>query len=195
MRSHERWEKLIQSPKMLWKVLFLGRYEYFFDLMPVRLKRMSFAKRFNFLKSCLNFVYRRTQPWSWPVHMQIELTNYCNLKCPVCPTGIGAINRKPLAMDVSLFEQLMDEVGQYLLTLCLWGWGESILHPQLAEILRIASQHNVITILSTNGQNLNDEKMYEAIASYPPTHLIVAIDGLTNETNSLYRVDARLESI
>lgn len=195
MRSHERWEKLIQSPKMLWKVLFLGRYEYFFDLMPVRLKRMSFAKRFNFLKSCLNFVYRRTQPWSWPVHMQIELTNYCNLKCPVCPTGIGAINRKPLAMDVSLFEQLMDEVGQCLLTLCLWGWGESILHPQLAEILRIASQHNVITILSTNGQNLNDEKMYEAIASYPPTHLIVAIDGLTNETNSLYRVGARLESI
>ena len=78
------------------------------------------------------------QPWSWPVHMQIELTNYCNLKCPVCPTGIGAINRKPLAMDVSLFEQLMDEVGQYLLTLSLWGWGESILHPQLAKILRIA---------------------------------------------------------
>lgn len=195
MKSHERWQRLLHSPKMLSKVLFLGRYDYFLDLMPVNLKHMSFAKRFNFLKSCLNFGYRHTRPWSWPIHMQIELTNYCNLRCPVCPTGIGAMNRKPLAMDIQLFKQLMDEAGQYLITLCLWAWGESILHPQLADILRIAAQHNVVTILSSNGQNLNDEKIYEAIAAHPPTHLIVAIDGLTDETNALYRVGARLEPI
>ena len=98
-------------------------------------------------------------------------------------------------MDVDLFEQLMDDVGPYLLTASLWAWGEPLLHPKFAEILRIAEKHPVATLLSTNGQNLNKDEIIEALIDHPPTYLIVAIDGLTDETNSKFRVGAKLEPI
>jgi len=89
----------------------------------------------------------------------------------------------------------MNEIGPYLLTASLWGWGESLLHPQLADILRATQNRGVVTFLSTNGQNLDDEKVLQALISYPPTYLIVCIDGLTDETNSVFRVGAKLKTV
>jgi len=100
-----------------------------------------------------------------------------------------------MAMDPNTFEGLLDEVGPYLLTLALFAWGEPLLHPKLREILRISKRHNVATIISTNGLNLESDDVLQALVRYPPTYLIVAIDGLTDETNSKYRVGAQLDRI
>ena len=183
----------MRSPKLVWDVLVRGRYDFTYDLMPVSVLRMNWAKRLNLFKSGANLLHRRLSPWSWPLHMNIELTNYCNLKCPVCPTGSGKVPRHRTAMDVDLFDRLMDEVGPYLLTASLWAWGEPLLHPQLGELLCIIERHPVVPLLSTNGQNLCDEAVINALVSHPPGYLIVAIDGLTDETNSKYRVGATLE--
>ena len=192
MRTGERMTYLKRAPRLFTDIMFRGRYDFKFDLMPIYITQMSMMKRLNLLKAGMNLVYRRSQPWSWPINMMIELTNYCNLKCSVCPVGIGNLKRQPEAMEPALFERLMNEVGPYLLTASLWGWGEPLLHPQLSSILRIAQTQKVTTFLSTNGQNLNDEKVLHALANYPPTFLIVALDGITDETNSLYRVGAKV---
>lgn len=152
-------------------------------------------KRFNLFKAGFNLVYRQLTPWNMPLHLQMELTNYCNLRCPVCPSGIRAVKRKPISMDVGLFERVIEEVGPYLLTVSLWGWGEPLLHPELQKILSAVRKHNIAILLSTNGQNLNDEWVIEALIHEPPTHLIVAIDGLTDETNAKFRVGAKLNPI
>jgi MoaA/NifB/PqqE/SkfB family radical SAM enzyme len=125
--------------------------------------------------------------------MQVELTNFCNLRCPVCPVGTKDLTRPPLAMEVGRFERLMAEVGPYLLVLALWAWGEPLLHPQLERILQIARQYPTATLLSTNGQNLDDERVQQALTRQPPTYLIVAIDGLCDETNARFRRGARLQ--
>jgi radical SAM protein with 4Fe4S-binding SPASM domain len=78
------------------------------------------------------------------------------------------------------------------LTTSLWGWGESLLHPRLADILRIAQNRGIATLMSTNGQNLNDEKVQQALIDYPPAYLIVALDGITDETHSKFRVGAKV---
>jgi radical SAM protein with 4Fe4S-binding SPASM domain len=95
-------------------------------------------------------------------------------------------------MDVGLFEKLMEEAGPYLLTASLWAWGEPLLHKGLEEILRIAQRYPVATLLSTNGQNLAQESVQRALRAHPPAYLIVAIDGLSDETNSVYRKGAKL---
>ena len=179
----------------MWDILCRGRYDLHYDHMPLSIRGMSWAKRLNLFKAGGNLLYRRLKPWSRPIYMLIELTNYCNLRCPVCPSGIGKVKRRPMAMDVSLFEQLMEEVGPYLITASLWAWGEPLLHPRLADILRIAQKHPVATLLSTNGQNLDNEEVIKALIDHPPTYLIVAIDGLTDETNSKYRIGAKLQPI
>ena len=195
MRSRERTRGLLRAPRLTWDIMFRGRYSFTYDRMPMHASRMSMAKRLNLLKAGANLVYRRVNPWSMPLHVQIELTNYCTLRCPVCPTGTKAANRPPRAMDVALFERVMDELGPFLLTASLWAWGEPLLHPRLEEILHAAGEHDVVTLLSTNGQSLNNDRVVETLIQAPPTYLIVAIDGLTDETNSRYRVGSTLAPI
>jgi radical SAM protein with 4Fe4S-binding SPASM domain len=195
MKAHERARWLRGTPQLLWQVLFRGRYSFLYDRIPMSASGMSAAKRLNLLRAGGNLIHRRLDPWSWPVHMQFEWTNYCNLRCPVCPVGAGSLNRTAHAMDPALFARVMDEVGPYLLTASLWVWGESLLHPRLHEMLRIARRHPVSTLVSTNGFGLDDAKVQDALLDAAPTHLIVAIDGLTDETNARYRPGAKLEPI
>jgi len=192
VRSGERWEYLLHVPKLATDALVRGQYSFTYDWMPMKVRGMSALQRFNLLRAGCNLLYRRARPWSWPLNMQIELTSYCNLRCPVCPVGTGDLSRGPMAMDPGLFDRLMKEVGPYLLTLSLWAWGEPLLHPQIAEILSIVRKYPVATLLSTNGQNLNQRRVLEALQKSPPTYLIVATDGLCDETNSLYRKGARI---
>jgi radical SAM protein with 4Fe4S-binding SPASM domain len=195
MRSRERNQALLRAPKLVWDVLARGRYSFRYDQMPMLAARMPAAKRLNLFKAGGNLLFRRLRPWSMPLHMQFELANYCNLGCPVCPTGSNSLNRAPQAMDVDLFERIMNEVGPYLLTASLWAWGEPLLHPRLKEILRAARKHDIVTLLSTNGQCLNSDRVLEDLIDEAPAYLIVALDGLTDQTNSAYRAGARLEPI
>ncbi len=189
----ERWEYLARAPKIAWDLLARGEYAFTFDWMPIVVSGMPVAQRMNMVKAALNLAHRRLRPWSWPLNMQVELTSYCNLRCPVCPVGTKDLHRAPQAMDTRLFERLMSEVGPCLLTLALWAWGEPLLHPELEEILAIARRYPAATLLSTNGQNLNQERIQKALRNQPPAYLIVALDGLCDETNSQYRKGARLQ--
>jgi len=153
---------------------------------------MSWAQRWNMVRAGMNLGYRRTHAWSWPLHMQVELASFCNLRCPVCPVGSGDLTRAPQLIDVGLFERLMSEVGPYLLVNALWAWGEPLLHPQLESILAITRRYPMVTLVSTNGQNLNRPSVQQALRNQPPTFLIVAIDGLCDDTNSVYRRGAKI---
>jgi len=192
LKQHQRRNSILRAPLTFWRVMVEGRFDFDYDLMPVNIRAMSAAKRWNLLLGGSHLLYRQTHPRNMPLHMQFELTSYCNLHCPVCPTGSGILRRPPQNMDVALFERVLREVGPNLLTMSLWGWGESLLHPQFGEFLRIAQQYPVMTQVSTNGQNLDDEAVISALIDYPPTYLIVALDGLTDETNAVFRQGARL---
>jgi radical SAM protein with 4Fe4S-binding SPASM domain len=193
MKTWERWEYLRRGPQIAWAAMVHGEYRFDYDLMPIVVRGMGLSQRVNLLKSGLNLAYRRTKPWAWPLHMQVELTSFCELECPVCPTGTGELERSAKSIDVELVEQLFSEVGRYLLTVSLWGWGEPLLHKKLGEILAIVERYPVATLLSTNGQSLTTPRVQEALRSHPPTYLIVALDGLTDETNSVYRRGAKLQ--
>ena len=195
MRDFERKRGLQRTPCLLFDVLARGRYEFIYDRMPITVCGMSAAKRLNLLIAGTHLLHRQTRPLNMPLHMQFELTSYCNLRCPVCPTGTKELERAAIPMDPGLFERVWEETAPYLLTASLWGWGEPLLHPQLDQMLRIARRHNVATFLSTNGMPLRHESVRQALVDHPPTSLIVAIDGITDETNSKYRIGAKLEPI
>jgi radical SAM protein with 4Fe4S-binding SPASM domain len=192
MRRRERWEYLGSAPRIAWEAAARGQYRFTFDTMPMHVRGMSWRARANLLAAGLNLAYRRPRPWSWPLHMQVELTSVCELECPVCPTGIGELRRSASAIDPDLFDQLMDEVGPYLLTVSLWAWGEPLLYKHLDRALATVARYPVRSLLSTNGQRLDAPAVQEGLRRHPPTYLIVAIDGLTDATNSVYRKGARL---
>jgi radical SAM protein with 4Fe4S-binding SPASM domain len=191
MRSRTRWRYLARAPRTCADAL-RGTYEFTYDRMPLRLEGMSWPKRLNLLRAGLNLIARRPRPWSRPLHMQVELTSFCNLSCPVCPTGVGALDRPAKALDLDLLADVMDDAGPFLLTASLWGWGEPLLHPDFPRAVDIVGRHGVAVLISTNGQNLDDRDVLDGLLAAPPQYLIVALDGLTDETNSVYRAGARL---
>ncbi|MHC4592242.1 MAG: hypothetical protein ACYS8L_06050 [Planctomycetota bacterium] len=100
MRARSRWEYLAKAPQFLLDIALRGRYEFTYDLMPMLATGMSMKKRANLLATGLNLLHRRAKPWGWPMHAQLELTSFCNLHCPICPTGLGLLNDRPKLMDM-----------------------------------------------------------------------------------------------
>ncbi len=94
----------------------------------------------------------------------IEITNRCDLVCPVCINASGRDTRKPFhPWDLSLEElrHLLDktiEAERQLDVINLSG-GEPLLHPQLLEMIDEAlSRKEIIRVsLSTNGLRFLDE--------------------------------------
>lgn len=192
MRSWERWRHFASAPRTLWELAALGRHSFVFDYMPMAVRGMRPRQRLNTVRAGLNLVHRRLTPWAWPLNMQLELASCCNLRCPVCPVGTAEMSRPAQFLDADLFERVMAEVGPYLLIGALWAWGEPLLHPDLDRVLAIAARYPFMTLISTNGQTLDQPRVQSALREHPPAYLIVALDGLTDETSAVYRRGARL---
>ena len=90
----------------------------------------------------------------------IELTNHCNLKCPVCWSQNPQLHppRPQGFMRPELYKSVIDQLTDYYqethtrIDLCLNYGGESLLHPSFDELLTYAKQKRAFRIrLITNG--------------------------------------------
>lgn len=87
-------------------------------------------------------------PPPYPVQVQLEVTNRCNLNCPMCPREkLGVIEED---MPFELFQQIIEKIkGVKLVTLT--GWGEPFLHPELFSMIVYCKRKGMKVKLTTNG--------------------------------------------
>lgn len=129
----------------------------------------------------------------------IELTDCCNLKCPMCSHNRpGGPHGGPSGfMDIELFRKIIEEIEpkQYPNSLKLFWLGESLLHPQIDEILfclynRIKDLSSVEYIdLHTNGLLMEpciSDILLDLNTKLP--RLTLSIDAASAETYSKVRV-------
>lgn len=132
---------------------------------------------------------------SRPYSLMVEPTNLCNLKCPTCPTGAGTLGRAQGMMDLALYKRMIDEVGDVVLDLTLHNYGEPFLHPDLAEMCRYAAAKGIRVHVSTNGHFFTDRAQVRAILQSGLAHLKVCLDGATQESLAVYRVNASFDKV
>jgi len=97
----------------------------------------------------------------------IEVTNFCNLRCPTCYASSGVGDFLSLEKIEKMMDFLVDsEYGQGEI-LQISG-GEPTTHPKILEILRLAkSKPFKCVMLNTNGIRIaSDEKFAEALAEF-----------------------------
>ena len=82
----------------------------------------------------------------------VEITNVCNMACAFCP---GTAREKGF-MTPETFALLAGKLRRHTDYLYLHVMGEPLLHPQLAEILRICGDLGFRVCLTTNGTLLAD---------------------------------------
>ena len=148
----------------------------------------------NLVRVAFSFFTRRTAVGGFPPILMIEPTNLCNLRCPLCPTGTGTLNRPSGIMPLKRFQAIMAEIGDYVWHLTLWNWGEPFLCEDVYDMIRIAHEKRIFTRISTNGHFLIEGNIDKLIQT-GLDNLIVAIDGASEETFSLYRQKGDFEKV
>lgn len=149
----------------------------------------------NYLLVHASHVFNTSRSWGYPYHVTLEPTNACNLKCPLCPTGIGTLNRPKGRMTLEQFKRIIDEIGPRLARLEIAGLGEPFINPDLCRMIRYAADAGVWVHLDTNVTLINTpEKVHDLIASGLGT-LNMSIDGATQETYEKYRVNGNLAAV
>lgn len=147
------------------------------------------AAGYGYLQSIIT---RREKVFGMPPALGIELTNICNLRCPQCNSGSGLMTRERGFMSMQLFEKILEETGRYLLNINLYFQGEPMMHPAFFEILDRCG--NLRSTLSTNGHFLSAENSAKLVRSGLST-LLISLDGMDQETYSLYRVNGTLGTV
>lgn len=132
----------------------------------------AFKNRFQLMKSY--YFKRQNLHGAFPSLVHIELTNYCNLRCIMCP--LSAMKRKKGAMNLKLFKKIITELSHSPVELvCLSFYGESLLNQQFPQFLSLAKSAKLNIFLSTNGLMLS-QKLSKAIINNPPDLLIISYD-------------------
>ncbi len=120
-----------------------------------------------------------------PPAISLELTNNCNLSCPECITGSGAMRRTKGFMQLSLFEKILKELRPYTYHLNLYFQGEPMLHPGFLRFLE--KSEGFKTTVSSNGHFI-DSDIAAKLALSGLNRLIISLDGMTEEVYGAYRI-------
>ena len=143
--------------------------------------------------------------WNWypklgivpraPIHLDIEITNTCNLRCIMCVHGQGTVKNQGL-MDVAFAKNLVDQAVEMKVASIKFNWrGEATLHKALPELIRYAKDRGIIDVqLNTNGTLLKDGLILELIKS-GLDRIIFSLDAATKEVYERIRVGAKFEDV
>jgi radical SAM protein with 4Fe4S-binding SPASM domain len=122
-----------------------------------------------------------------PFSLMVEPTNACNLRCPLCPTGRGALGRETAFLPLDVFRQCIDQLGPYLLDVNLANYGEPMLHRDLPRMIAYAKAAGARVSVASNGQLLNEESSRKLIES-GLDRIYISFDGTDQATYESYRV-------
>ncbi|MBF0322051.1 MAG: SPASM domain-containing protein [Magnetococcales bacterium] len=102
----------------------------------------------------------------FPYFIDLELTNTCDFRCLMCPTGTHLQRRTKGFMSDTTFYRLLAGVRERRTPLRFIRWGEPTLHPHLLQYLEAAHTAGILTHMNTNGNSL-DDAMLDALLEIP----------------------------
>lgn len=168
--------------------------------MLIITKYLSISKILNYfrLSRCFRKIKRKPElvdniAIPAPSFLSFEPTNYCNLKCPACPSGSGKLSREKGFADIDVFKNLINENKKQLINLILHFQGEPLLHKQLGEMIQYARESKIFTELSTNANLFTS--VFDSLKENMPDKLIISLDGLTQDTYNKYRVNGDINEV
>ncbi len=130
--------------------------------------------------------------------VQLTITNVCDMACTQCahPVYRREEGYKPSFMDMDLYHKITEEMKNHPWSvLRIFGWGEPLLHPHLAEMIAEAKARGIeSTNLITNGLKLDQDISTKLVRSGLDV-LEISLDAATPQTYALIRGSERNHQI
>jgi radical SAM protein with 4Fe4S-binding SPASM domain len=141
---------------------------------------------------------KKMDPGDFPVHLDIETTNACNLRCPMCPRTIMALDKsgKVGFMDFELYKSLIDQGAENsLCSVKLNYLGEPLIHPDIVKQVRYAKERGIIEVMfNTNAVALTEELSLKLLEAGLDS-IFFSIDYASPEKYSKTRVGADFHQV
>jgi MoaA/NifB/PqqE/SkfB family radical SAM enzyme len=137
---------------------------------------------------------RRVDCRSVPYLLIIDPCNYCNLRCPLCPTGLNDLGRPQAMLSFEHFVRYFDPAAPNLFEAYMHNWGESMLNKQVFRMIRYAQDNNVGTNLSSNFVRVSSDDMDKLLDS-GLEYLVISLDGTSPESYSQYRINGDYDRV
>lgn len=136
----------------------------------------------------------RTSLRALPYYYLIDICNACNLRCPLCATGVGALGRTQGSMSFEEYRSILDKVKRYALVVSLYNHGEPFLNKDIFDIIEYTAQSNVGSQVSSNfnwPMPVNPRDIVRAGLEY----ITVSLDGVSQEAYQQYRVGGDIQEV
>ena len=157
------------------------------------LKYLSFSRLWNYARIRCDIALRKSHIKGYPIFLIVEPCNYCNLKCPMCPTGQRLPTNRG-TMKLETFKRIIDQLHPYAWHLNLYYLGEPLLCEHLPLMISYAQQHKIRVTTSSN-LNIFNEKMAEKLIDSKLDNLIISLDGASPESYEKYRIGGDFEKV
>jgi MoaA/NifB/PqqE/SkfB family radical SAM enzyme len=129
---------------------------------------------------------RKRRPFSaW----QIELTTRCPLQCKMC-IRTESTDWQYQDMPLENFKKLLPYLKN-VETVVLEGWGESLLHKDLSQCIRLVKKEGSQVGFVTSGMGLTENRVAELIEA-GLDFVGFSISGTTAETHDAIRINSHL---
>ena len=130
--------------------------------------------------------------------VRLDASTLCQLKCSCCPNGRGILEKTVIGKGFLSFENFKKFVdfNPYIKQIELSNWGEIFLNPELGKIIKYAHEKNVI-LTANGGVNLNylSDYIAEMLIKYHFNHLTVSLDGTSQKSYKIYRINGDFNKV
>jgi len=142
----------------------------------------------------LSTLFNKPIVWGIPPVLTIEPTNQCNLKCPLCTTGSGEMERPVGKMNLETYKKIIEHLGKDIFFMLIYHQGEPYINEDFFKFVELAKEHNIYVTTSTNGHYFTDKNITKTLNSGLDS-LIISLDGITQESYEKYRVGGQLDRV
>ena len=133
----------------------------------------------------------------FPLHLNIQTTCLCNLKCSFCATNYEPIGGQGF-MSFDTFKKIIDEGavnGLCAVKLNSGGRGEPLLNKALPEMIAYAKKKGIIDIYFNTNAVLLTQDVSKKIIETGLDRLSISFEGTTAEVYEKYRVGANFDKV
>ena len=158
-------------------------------------RHVTLYRLFNTIVVLTELALRRTKVRGKPLVVKIEPTNFCNFQCPGCRTGTGEDTGPKGTLDFDNFQKMVNQISRHAYKLILYMWGEPFINRNLCKMIEYATSKNMAVQISTNMNVFRPEIDAPKLVASGLEHMIVALDGVSQEVYQTYRVGGRVDKV
>ena len=135
----------------------------------------------------------------YPLHLDIETTNVCNLLCPMCPRTIQIDKGSYVdigTMSMDFYKKIIDEgTANGLRSIKLNYLGEPLLDRYIVERIQYAKSKGVIEVMfNTNATTLTDEMSHKLLEAGLDS-IFFSVDSFSREIFNKIRIGADYDKV